>query len=241
MAMRGRPGPVARRSAPGPFQGPGPALQANAKWQGRISPGSYSGPLWTYNFLIWLYGNPKTLHFHDLGIFGRVPELQHQYHLSLESPGYFKESKKKQKQFSNISFLENSDNLIKYSKGWTFAFQHVLIRNLQIWNLAILKLWGIEALFKQGNPLYLLYFWFARQDICDRCGVVLPHAFAVLRSAGASSPQGASESTTSFGDAHAKPCCDLCLLRFLGLAFLSHPPWWGNRMLLQRIEIDEYS
>ena len=35
-------------------------------------------------------GKPETPHFCDFGIFGRVPEPQNQYYLSLEAPGYAK-------------------------------------------------------------------------------------------------------------------------------------------------------
>ena len=44
-------------------------------------------------------GEPKTSHFHDFGISGRVPELQNQYYLFVETPGYLKESKKSPKSF----------------------------------------------------------------------------------------------------------------------------------------------
>ena len=40
-------------------------------------------------------GETETLNFHDFGISGRVPDSQNQsYDLSLETPGYPKQSKK---------------------------------------------------------------------------------------------------------------------------------------------------
>ena len=43
-----------------------------------------------YNFWIWLYENPQTLHFYDFGISGRVPKPPNPLFLSLETPGYLK-------------------------------------------------------------------------------------------------------------------------------------------------------
>ena len=39
-------------------------------------------------------GELKNPHLYDFGIFGRVPEPQNQYYLSLETPGYVKQFKK---------------------------------------------------------------------------------------------------------------------------------------------------
>ena len=38
-------------------------------------------------------GEPKTLHFYDFEISGRVPEPQNQYDLSLDTPGYRNKSR----------------------------------------------------------------------------------------------------------------------------------------------------
>ena len=50
-------------------------------------------------------GESKNPHFYDSGIFGRVPEPQNQYYLSLETPGYLKQFKKSQLVSNNISFI----------------------------------------------------------------------------------------------------------------------------------------
>ena len=39
-------------------------------------------------------GEPEIPHFYDLGIFGRVQTPQHQYYLSLETPGHLNKMKK---------------------------------------------------------------------------------------------------------------------------------------------------
>ncbi len=44
-------------------------------------------------------GEPRTPHFHDLGIFGRVPEPQNQYYLSFETPGHIKNQETVQRTF----------------------------------------------------------------------------------------------------------------------------------------------
>ena len=58
------------------------------------APQYHSAPIWTYNFSICECENPQTPHFHDFGIFERVPEPQNQYYLSLETPGHSKQSQK---------------------------------------------------------------------------------------------------------------------------------------------------
>ena len=51
-------------------------------------------------------GEPKNLHFHDLGIFGRVPEPQHQYYLFVETPGYLNKSRNHWNMLETHSFYE---------------------------------------------------------------------------------------------------------------------------------------
>ena len=50
----------------------------------RKAPYNYSASFWTSNFPISLWERPRTLNFHDRGIFGRVPEPQNQCDPSLE-------------------------------------------------------------------------------------------------------------------------------------------------------------
>ena len=57
------------------------------------APGNYSASFGTYNFSICLRENPQPPHVYDFETFGHVPEIQHPYYLSLETPGYFKKSK----------------------------------------------------------------------------------------------------------------------------------------------------
>ena len=64
--------------------------------------------IWTNHFSISWWEKPKTLYFHDLGIFARVHESQSQLFLSLEKPGYLTWSKKIRKHFNEILFLERS-------------------------------------------------------------------------------------------------------------------------------------
>ena len=51
-------------------------------------------------------GETETPHFYDLGISGRVPEPHNQLFLSLETPGYLKQIKKKQHLLGNIMFCK---------------------------------------------------------------------------------------------------------------------------------------
>ena len=55
------------------------------------APWYHSASLWISICWICLWENPQTLHFHDFGIFGRVTELQNQYHLFLEAKGYLRQ------------------------------------------------------------------------------------------------------------------------------------------------------
>ena len=51
--------------------------------------------------------NPKTPHFHDVGIFGCVHGSQNQYCVSLETPGYIKKPNKDTKSFSKYLLFMN--------------------------------------------------------------------------------------------------------------------------------------
>ena len=53
----------------------------------REAPKSYSASFWASNFSILFWEDPETLHFHDMGIFGRVHDSQNQSFLSLPTPG----------------------------------------------------------------------------------------------------------------------------------------------------------
>ena len=46
--------------------------------------------IWTCNLSICLYENPQAPRFYDSGTFGRAPEPQNQYYLSLETPEHSK-------------------------------------------------------------------------------------------------------------------------------------------------------
>ena len=50
-------------------------------------------------------GEPKTPHFYDFGISGRVPEPQNQLFLSLETPGHLKKSRKSLEHFQTYYFI----------------------------------------------------------------------------------------------------------------------------------------
>ena len=54
------------------------------------APKYYSASPWINNFLISLWENPTTSHFHDFGIFGRVADSQNRYYSSLETPRHSK-------------------------------------------------------------------------------------------------------------------------------------------------------
>ena len=56
-------------------------------------------------------GEPKNPHFYDSGFFGRVPELQNQHYLSLETPGYLNESRKFPGTLETIIFFININML----------------------------------------------------------------------------------------------------------------------------------
>ena len=62
-------------------------------------------------------GETQTPHFFAFGIFGRVPEPQNQYDLSLEKPGHLNKSKKPQIIFENY-YLYTFQN---------FAFRTILL------------------------------------------------------------------------------------------------------------------
>ena len=85
----------------------------------------------TYNFSIWLYEKPQIFHFYDFGMFERVLGPRSQLVLYLETPGYFKEFRKKQlnsKQYfvekyfvwrySFVGRRKTTSHLMKYWKTW---------------------------------------------------------------------------------------------------------------------------
>ena len=68
---------------------------------GLKAPGNYSASIWSYNFSICLWENPKTLISMISGVLGRVPETQHQLFLSLETSGYPKNQEESPGIFPN--------------------------------------------------------------------------------------------------------------------------------------------
>ena len=75
----------------------------------------------------------KTLHFHGFGSGGRDHDSRHQLFLILESPRYFKKSKKR-KQINGIWKYDNFQSW----KCWRCVLQQLW--KLWIWRLATLKL-----------------------------------------------------------------------------------------------------
>ncbi len=64
---------------------------------------------------------PANLHCYDVGIFGRIPEPQNQYYLSLETPRHLKQLKKipwvfRNMVFINLIFLE-IENVVNVGRG----------------------------------------------------------------------------------------------------------------------------
>ena len=61
-------------------------------------------------------GEPRNLHFYDFGIFGRVPEPQHQLILSLETPVYLNKSKKIQNDYFSKHHKFGSPCFVNFRK-----------------------------------------------------------------------------------------------------------------------------
>ena len=111
-------------------------------------------------------GETETPHFYDFGTFGHVPEPQHQYHLPLETPRYFKQSKKDAKSFlksiicinlfvenPTVWFVRNGGHrkiptahLIQSWKSW--IWDQYLSKNMtwKFGNMGSLNLWNFEIL-----------------------------------------------------------------------------------------------
>ena len=81
-----------------------------------------------------LIGEPKTPHFYDFGILGRVPEPQSQLCLSLETPGHLKEIKKSLEHFKtyyvffNLKVLE-IHIVVDLGKDWRRQIPPIRLMN----------------------------------------------------------------------------------------------------------------
>ena len=72
---------------------------------GLESPWNYSASIWNNKIQIFIIGEPKSPHFHDLGICGPVTKPQSQLCLTLETPGLLKKIKKSPTHLLNVIFI----------------------------------------------------------------------------------------------------------------------------------------
>ena len=71
------------------------------------APQNYSASFWANNFVISVWENLRTPHFHDLGTFGRVHDSKNQSYVSFGTARHSKEFKKKPNSFPKSGNLDN--------------------------------------------------------------------------------------------------------------------------------------